>query len=211
MGTSTGWTIFLGLFLALTGAGSATAQSAMRAVALPAPSTNAPLMGETHAPLGYVDFCKRYLGECDAASVRPVDVSLTAQSWQKLIEINAKVNEAITPVTDMEHWGVIEKWDYPTDGKGDCEDYVLLKRKLLMEAGFPRQALLITVVRDKKNDGHAVLTVKTDRGEYVLDNQEEKILAWTETGYRFSKRQMQEYPNRWVSIGDGSALFTSSR
>ena len=71
----------------------------------------------------------------------------------------------------MEHWGVVERWNYPDDGYGDCEDYVLLKRKLLMQAGWPREALLITVVRDKKGDGHAVLTVKTDRGEYILDNQ----------------------------------------
>ena len=42
-----------------------------------------------------------------------------------------------------------------------------------MQAGWPRQALLITVVRDKKGDGHAVLTVKTDKGEFILDNQNE--------------------------------------
>jgi predicted transglutaminase-like cysteine proteinase len=39
----------------------------------------------------------------------------------------------------------------------DCEDYVLLKRRMLMQAGWPREALLVTVVRDKKGDGHAVL------------------------------------------------------
>jgi len=27
---------------------------------------------------------------------------------------------------------------------GDCEDYVLLKRKMLIDAGWPREALLIT-------------------------------------------------------------------
>ncbi len=48
------------------------------------------------------------------------------------------------------------------DGYGDCEDYALLKRKMLMQAGWPREALLMTVVRDKKGEGHAVLTVKTD-------------------------------------------------
>ena len=65
-------------------------------------------------------------------------------------------------MTDLEHWGVVERWNYPDDGYGDCEDYVLLKRRMLMQAGWPREALLITVVRDKKGDGHAVLTVKTD-------------------------------------------------
>ena len=68
---------------------------------------------------------------------------------------------------------------------------MLLKRRMLMQAGWPREALLITVVRDKKGDGHAVLTVKTDKGEFILDNQDEQILLWSETGYRFVKRQSQ--------------------
>ncbi|MGN6571224.1 MAG: transglutaminase-like cysteine peptidase, partial [Pseudolabrys sp.] len=100
------------------------------------------------------------------------------------------------------HWGVVERWNYPDDGYGDCEDYVLQKRKMLIKAGWPREALLITVVRDKNGDGHAVLTVKTNRGEFALDNQESKILAWDKTGYRFIKRQSQSDPNVWVSLGD---------
>ena len=114
----------------------------------------------------------------------------------------------------MDHWGVVENWSYPDDGKGDCEDYVLLKRRMLMQAGWPREALLITVVRDKKGDGHAVLTVKTDKGDFILDNQEEQILLWSETGYRFVKRQSQTNPNVWVALGDprpALATATSSR
>ena len=80
-------------------------------------------------------------------------------------------------MTDLDHWGVVEQWNYPDDGYGDCEDYVLLKRRMLMQAGWPREALLITVVRDKKGDGHAVLTVKTDKGEFILDNQDERSPA----------------------------------
>ena len=105
-------------------------------------------------------------------------------------------------MTDMEDWGVVERWNYPDDGYGDCEDYVLQKRKMLMQAGWPREALLITVVRDKNNDGHAVLTVKSDKGEYVLDNQTDDIVLWSDTGYRFVKRQSQTDPNVWVSLGD---------
>ncbi len=112
------------------------------------------------------------------------------------------MNRAIEPITDMDHWGVAERWNYPTDGKGDCEDYVLEKRKRLIDAGWPRQALLVTVVRDKKGDGHAVLLVRTDRGDFILDNQEAKVKIWTDTGYRFVKRQSAENPNRWVSLGN---------
>ena len=67
---------------------------------------------------------------------------------------------------------------------------------------MPRQALLITVVRDKRGDGHAVLTVKTDKGELILDNQNQDILLWSETGYRFMKRQSQSDPNVWVALGE---------
>ena len=130
------------------------------------------------------------------------DVVLTTKVWKDLVQVNHWVNDTIKPVTDLEHWGVVERWSYPDDGKGDCEDYVLLKRRMLMQAGWPREALLITVVRDHKGDGHAVLTVKTDKGDFILDNQAEDILLWSETGYRFVKRQSQSDPNVWVALGD---------
>jgi predicted transglutaminase-like cysteine proteinase len=155
----------------------------------------------TRAPIGWVDFCIEYNPECATQASEPRDVVLTSKAWTDMLKVNAWVNQSIKPVTDLEHWGVIERWNYPDDGYGDCEDYVLLKRRMLMQAGWPREALLITVVRDKKNDGHAVLTVKTDRGEFILDNQEPEVLPWTKTGYRFVKRQSQSDPNLWVSLG----------
>ena len=112
-----------------------------------------------------------------------------------------QVNAAVTPVTDMDHWGVVDRWDYPADGKGDCEDYALLKRNILMQEGYPRQALLITVVKDHEGEGHAILTVKTSRGDFVLDNLNDRVMAWGDTGYKFIKRQSQTDPNVWQSIG----------
>jgi predicted transglutaminase-like cysteine proteinase len=154
------------------------------------------------APIGWIDFCARYAGECDAKPSAPRDVVLTSQAWKDLVRVNKWVNDRIKPVTDMDHWGVVEQWDYPDDGMGDCEDYALLKRKMLIKAGWPREALLMTVVREKNGDGHAVLTVKTDKGEFVLDNQNTEILLWSETAYRFVKRQSQASPNHWVALGD---------
>ncbi len=140
--------------------------------------------GESRAPIGWVEFC------------------VTPRAWRDLNQVNTWVNNAIKPMTDVDHWGLVEKWSYPDDGYGDCEDYVLLKRRMLLQSGWPREALLITVVRDKKDEGHAVLTVKTDRGDYVLDNQAEDVVLWSDTGYRFVKRQSQSDPNVWVSLGD---------
>jgi predicted transglutaminase-like cysteine proteinase len=165
----------------------------------------------TRAPIGWVEFCASHAAECATTPTTPRDVVLTAKAFKDLIRVNKWVNDTIKPMTDLEHWGVIEKWSYPDDGYGDCEDYVLLKRRLLISAGWPREALLITVVRDKKDEGHAVLTVKTDRGEFILDNQVEDVLLWSETGYRFVKRQSQHDPNVWVAIGDPRpALLTAA-
>jgi predicted transglutaminase-like cysteine proteinase len=164
----------------------------------------------TRAPIGWVEFCSEYKGECDTKPSQARDVVMSQRAWNDLVKVNDWVNDTIKPMTDLEHWGVVERWNYPDDGYGDCEDYVLLKRKMLMKSGWPREALLITVVRDKKGDGHAVLTVKTDRGEFILDNQESDILAWNKTGYRFVKRQSQSDPNVWVSLGEPRAPATVS-
>jgi predicted transglutaminase-like cysteine proteinase len=156
----------------------------------------------TRAPIGWSEFCLAYKPECDTKPSAPRDIVLSPKVWSDLVKVNDWVNRSVEPLTDLEHWGVVERWNYPDDGKGDCEDYVLLKRRMLMQAGWPREALLITVVRDKKGDGHAVLTVKTNRGEFVLDNQVGEILAWNKTGYRFVKRQSQSDPNSWVALGE---------
>jgi predicted transglutaminase-like cysteine proteinase len=164
-------------------------------------STFAPVGAPTSVPYGWVDFCQRYRGECEAPELTSADVTLTPKTMKEIERVNQWVNANITPMSDQEHWGVVDQWDYPTDGKGDCEDYALLKRKLLIEEGLPRQALLMTVVKDLNNEGHAVLTVKTSKGDFVLDNMRDDVRPWTQTGYRFVKRQSQTHENVWVSIG----------
>lgn len=161
-----------------------------------------PLGGATSVPYGWVDFCQRYKGECVNAGGMPRSVELSAKSMREIERVNRWVNKNIESVSDMDHWGVIDQWDYPTDGKGDCEDFALLKRKLLAEQGFPIQSLLLTVVKDKNNEGHAILTVHTDHGDYVLDNMNDEVKGWKQTGYRFVKRQSQTDMNTWVSIGE---------
>lgn len=169
------------------------------------------ITGETSVPYGWVDFCDRYAGECDGGPASPLDVTLSARVLKDLERIDRVVNTTVAPVTDTDHWGVVDRWDYPSDGKGDCEDYALEKRRLLMASGYPRQALLMTVVKDHAGEGHAVLTVKTDHGDYVLDNMVDAVLPWEDTGYRFVKRQSQADPNVWVSIGPAvsAPLYTA--
>lgn len=190
------------LMLAMALPFSADAKESVQLARLPE-TTNAVPVGDARPVWGWLDFCRRYAGQCDGPRLPARDVRLDAGTWSMLVEVNRSVNAAIEPVTDMDHWGVPDRWDLPSDGRGDCEDYVLLKRKLLVERGMPRQALLVTVVVDKNGDGHAVLVVKSDHGDFVLDNMRDDIVAWVRTGYRFVKRQSQEDPNRWVALDDG--------
>jgi predicted transglutaminase-like cysteine proteinase len=156
---------------------------------------------ETSVPYGWVDFCHRYQGECDGERLAAADINLSAKAIHEIARINHWVNSHVEPVSDMDHWGVVDRWDYPVDGKGDCEDYALLKRKMLIEIGFPKQALLMTVVKDESQEGHAILTLKTNKGEFVLDNLNDDMKPWSQTGYRFVKRQSQQDPNVWVMLG----------
>jgi predicted transglutaminase-like cysteine proteinase len=138
-----------------------------------------------------MDFCTREPEECSQPVLIAADIDLTPFAWKTLLDVN-QVNAAIEPVSNLDHWGTIaDHWDYPYDGKGDCKIYALQKRKVFMEKSFPRQALLMTIVRDHNNQGHAILTVKTNRGDFILDNLTDEIRPWQETGYRFVKRQSQ--------------------
>jgi len=156
--------------------------------------------GGTLPPIGYVTFCQENRGECRPGRRFADRIQLTAAKYQEIKEINDAVNTAIAPITDLELYGKPEVWAYPADNKGDCEDYVLLKRKMLVERGFPESTLLITVVRDENNEGHAVLTVRTDAGDFVLDNKRREVMRWADTPYTFVKRQSERNPLVWISL-----------
>ncbi|MGI6247076.1 MAG: transglutaminase-like cysteine peptidase [Pseudochelatococcus sp.] len=157
--------------------------------------------GLTSHPVGWEDFCGRNAAACRIRDDRPGSVTLDARTWSLILKVNMDVNAAVSPLSDEEHWGVAESWDFPDDGFGDCEDYVLQKRRLLHRAGLPLAALMITVVRDLEDAGHAVLTVRTDRGDLILDNKRDRVLNWADTGYKYIKRQANLNPNRWVALG----------
>ncbi|GGA82926.1 hypothetical protein GCM10011491_07960 [Brucella endophytica] len=163
----------------------------------------------TTQPIGHYEFCQRYTDECSIVSKADKPVTLTKELWGKVIEINNQVNTSIEARTDMEMWGKPEVWSYPTQ-YGDCEDYALLKRKLLAEAGVPISDLLITVVRQTNGDGHAVLTMRTDRGDFILDNLEPRVLVWNQTEYQYLKRQSTRHTGVWVSIDDDRQVLVGS-
>ena len=163
----------------------------------------------TTQPVGHYDLCQRLPSECMQISGSGKPMVLTPKSWALIQSVNNAANADIEPITDQDLWGVPELWSYPQT-RGDCEDYVLEKRRQLMDRGVSGHNLLITVVRQLNGDGHALLTVRTDRGDFVLDNLEPSILLWTKTPYRFLKRQSVQAPGDWVSINDGRAPMVGS-
>lgn len=163
----------------------------------------------TSQPIGHYEFCQTNKSECQAGVRNQAPAKVTEFGWSVVRQINADVNRDITPMTDKELHGRDEFWSYP-DGAGDCEDFVLLKRKKLMEKGFAVGDLLITVVRKPDGEGHAVLTLRTTQGDFVLDNLNNEVKLWTTTPYRFLKRQASFHAGRWVSIENGDAVMVSS-
>lgn len=166
--------------------------------------------GKSAQPIGHYEFCRSHAGECGVASRVAVRVRLTPELWNQLVSVNARVNLSVKPATDMQVYGRDEVWAYPDGGRGDCEDLVLLKRRSLIDKGWPVGALLITVVRQKNGDGHAVLTVATDRGDLVLDNLQPRVLVWSETDYTYVKRQSELNSGQWMAIEDARTTAVGS-
>ena len=174
--------------------------------------------GDTLPPIGYVKFCATNPSDCGHYSISQklttTQINMSPERWRLLYQINNFVNHKIAPVTDQDLYGVAENWTYPTTA-GDCEDYLLLKKRQLEKLGFPAKSLRITVVLQEKGEGHAVLTVTTAEGDYVLDNRRNEILLWNDTNYTFLKRQSESDPRRWVSLlskpGLAAAAVASAR
>lgn len=166
--------------------------------------------GRTTQPVGHYEFCQGLPQECRQKTPKKAPVELTRKLWATIVAVNNDVNASVMPRTDMEIWGREEVWSYPVNGLGDCEDYVLEKRRRLMQAGVPAGNLLITVARQPNGEGHAVLTVHTGMGDFILDNLEGKVLLWSDTEYTYLKRQSAQHSGVWVSINNGSADAVAS-
>ena len=174
---------------------------AFQVSAMPA---NMQIVGKANPPIGHYEFCRTYAGECAVSQVDNGPMQLTETLWKSILEVNYTVNSSITPLTDLEIYGVEERWTYPRS-VGDCEDFALLKRKMLIDRGVDPADLLMTVVLQPNGEGHAVLTIRTDHGDFILDNMRNKVLLWSETEYTYLKRQSSSQPSRWVKLQDGRA------
>jgi predicted transglutaminase-like cysteine proteinase len=143
--------------------------------------------------------CPERPDECVPGRFDDARVQVGPERMRELDAINRKVNAEIIAATDLDIYGENERWTLPKT-RGDCEDYALLKRHLLIKQGWPVGALLMTVVRDETGEGHAVLTVRTAHGDLILDNKFDDIKPWHQVRYTFLMRQSYIDPKVWVSL-----------
>ena len=163
------------------------------------------LGGLTSIPAGHVYYCANEPQACQRYGQGAM--RLNEARWQQLVNVNASVNQSIHPKAD----GRIDMWSVYVR-EGDCEDFALTKQRELLRLGWPSDALLITTAYLQDGTYHAVLLVRSDRGEFVLDNLNPLVLPWQSVTYRWNKRQAIGNPRHWQSIagapnrGDGQPV-----
>jgi predicted transglutaminase-like cysteine proteinase len=141
-----------------------------------------------------------------AADQRRTQLRLTREGFAQLTEVNRAVNATIVDRPDLVGYGVADYWTLPLETRaiiGDCEDFVLEKRRLLAERGFPPEVLSIALVQTPWGGLHAVLLVSTDKGEYALDSLSPWVTKWRGLGYRWLIRQSPSDPRQWVHVAPG--------
>ncbi len=152
-------------------------------------------------PPGFVSFCMHNLQVCTSKPATTSAIVLNDDVRAKLIAVNQTINQSIVYETDEEQYGVANLWTLDAvGGYGNCKDYALAKRQQLIAQGFPESALRIAIVRTPQDELHAVLTVDTDRGDFVLDSLTSEIMPWSSTQYRWLTRQSAADPIRWVHV-----------
>ncbi len=166
------------------------------------PANKLYLVAKVHskAPSGAIRLCASYAWAC-AASGR--NAQITRQHFSLANQVNRKINTTTKSVSDLRQYQSEDYWALPTRRGGDCEDFALLKKRELVRLGFPAQRLLLATAIDRKRGAHAVLVMRTDEGDFVLDSLRNEILPWSSTRYTFVRMQNPTSPRKWVGVFAG--------
>lgn len=155
------------------------------------------------APAGANKLCGRYPWACRASG------GVTKVSGSQLdiaVRLNRQINRQVQSISDQAQYARAEYWSLPTARGGDCEDFALIKKKHLIEAGLDPQMLLVSTVLDRNRNAHAVLVMRTTQGDFILDNLHDEVLHWRQTGYTFLRMQDPANPIRWTAVIDGGIM-----
>jgi len=152
--------------------------------------------GPASKPVGHYEYCKSHRSDCRAHGGAG---RLASSRMSVLRSVNLHVNRSVKEMSDWDHYGKREVWRLPVNKAGDCEDYALEKRAELMRRGYAASDLLIAVGR-RHGEPHAVLVVRTDQGDFVLDNMTDDVLPAAKTRVRISKIQSPKNSAEWVRV-----------
>lgn len=153
------------------------------------------------APFAFHDWCKSDPVVCDA-SQGSSSIQLTYEMLSMIEIVNHDVNAHIKPADDIEQYGIEDHWvANPQSGFGDCEDYALSKKALLLNVGLPSAAMRLATVYDPETlEGHAVLVIGTSQGLLVLDNRVPEVLELHKAMYKAYWIQPKNPNNMWTAV-----------
>lgn len=171
------------------------------AIALVTAEAFVPVRGATTPPSGALTLCETYDWACASESS-----ALSRDQVRLAGQVSRSVNRGIREISDTAQYGRSEIWALPTARGGDCEDFALLKKRELIARGLPANRLLIASVFDRSRNSHAVLVLRTERGDLILDNLTDRVVGWRETGYTFIRMQSPSDPEQWVAVMAGGFL-----
>lgn len=149
-------------------------------------------------PFAHILFCARNPAECrdnNGASM----VTLTPERLKELAALNRKINRSIRGRNDDGGKMNGDLWQVNVKS-GDCEDFALTKRSRLIAMGWSSRALRIATAQTRSGEGHAVLVVRTDRGDLVLDNRFNTIKSFDKTDLRMKMIQSEADPLVWYNL-----------
>jgi predicted transglutaminase-like cysteine proteinase len=152
------------------------------------------------APIAHTRFCLSYPEECKVhrMAFRRAPMQLDRARWDELVQVNRNVNRNISPLRNT--GGVwADVWRI-SPGKGDCNDYAVTKRHVLLKRGWPSRSLLLAEVKTGSGEHHLVLVVRTRQGDLVLDNIRRSVVAWSAARYQWLRVQSPHHPMHWSTV-----------
>lgn len=151
------------------------------------------------APYPFIKLCHNRPDQCEAKHGK-TEVALDQRDLQRLATINATVNHSIRPRNDPPG---TDNWSLDVTS-GDCEDYALAKRRELIESGLSARAIRLAVGTTREGEAHAVVIVRTDKGDIALDNSSDIPKPANRLSIAWTKIESSNNPKIWYSLSSAS-------
>jgi predicted transglutaminase-like cysteine proteinase len=211
----TGLTLALSLTACASTEGVTRNETLQMAIPLSAPTASASSgqgafitpKSKTSTPPGAANMCSQYRWACSNKGVGRQNSNAVLKLAKT---VNNDVNRRTHQIDDIIQYGKEDYWTLPSSRGGDCEDLVLLKKKKLIQKGVASENLLIATVLDLNRKSHAVLVLRTQKGDYVLDSLRSGVISWRSTGYTFLKMQNAKSMHSWNAILAGGLIIPRS-